>query len=217
MRGTNGARSTNPWAANQDRSPALLDRDVIQIVEEPIAGLRELSDIPIRFRVESIFDVHVEDHGLGRIRLHERPLAEPYEKDYDREAGAAPSDLQDRFDVSNWGLLGAHVGGSRLGAAVLAWNTPGVDLLGGQHDVAVLWDLRVRPDARRRGVGSALFRAAERWAAARGCARLTVETQNVNAAACRFYERQGCILAGADRFAYPELPGEIQLIWQKRL
>ena len=53
------------------------------------------------------------------------------------------------------------------------------------------------------------------WAAARGCRRLKVETQNINVPACRFYERQGCVLAEVRRDAYPELPGEIQLLWQK--
>jgi GNAT superfamily N-acetyltransferase len=36
------------------------------------------------------------------------------------------------------------------------------------------------------GIGAALFRAAERWAVARGARWLKVETQNVNVAACRF-------------------------------
>ena len=193
------------------------DTDHVRIAEEPIANLRDLSAIPIRYRVESIFDVRIEDHGFGRIRLLERELPEPYEKDYDREAGATPAELPRRFDVSNWGLLTAHLDDDRVGAAVLAWKTPELDMLRARDDVAVLWDIRVRPDARQRGVGSSLFRAAEGWAAARGCRQLVIETQHVNAAACRFYERQGCTLASANRFAYPELPGEVQLIWLKRL
>jgi hypothetical protein len=44
-----------------------------------------------------------------------------------------------------------------------------------------------------------------------------VETQNVNVAACRFYARQGCVLTAVDPFAYPALPGEIQLLWYKDL
>jgi ribosomal protein S18 acetylase RimI-like enzyme len=65
--------------------------------------------------------------------------------------------------------------------------------------------------------GSALFRAAEGWAGARGCGWLKIETQNVNAAACRFYRKMGCALGGIDRFAYPELPDEVQLLWWKAL
>jgi hypothetical protein len=44
-----------------------------------------------------------------------------------------------------------------------------------------------------------------------------VETQNSNAAACRFYARQGCVLLAANRGAYVELPDEIQLLWYKEL
>jgi GNAT superfamily N-acetyltransferase len=90
-------------------------------------------------------------------------------------------------------------------------------MLVGRRDLAVLWDLRVAPAARRRGVGAALFRAAAAWAAARGCAQLKVETQNVNVPACRFYARQGCVLGAIDRFAYPGLPHEVRLLWYTAL
>ena len=64
---------------------------------------------------------------------------------------------------------------------------------------------------------TALFRAAERWARGRGCLALKVETQNVNVPACRFYARMGCALRSINRAAYPELPGEIQMLWWKEL
>jgi len=80
-----------------------------------------------------------------------------------------------------------------------------------------LWDLRVVPEARGRGVGSALFAAAEGWAATRGCRWLKVETQNVNVPACQFYARVGCGLGGISRFAYPDLPDEVRLLWYKSL
>ena len=90
-------------------------------------------------------------------------------------------------------------------------------MLEGRSDLAVLWDIRVQPDARRSGVGSALFEAAERWSREQGCAQLKVETQNTNAPACRFYQRHGCRLARVNRNAYPTLPEEIQLLWYKEL
>jgi hypothetical protein len=49
----------------------------------------------------------------------------------------------------------------------------------------------------------------------RGCRRLKVETQNTNVPACRLYASQGCTLGAIHRFAYPELPEEIQLLWYK--
>jgi ribosomal protein S18 acetylase RimI-like enzyme len=90
-------------------------------------------------------------------------------------------------------------------------------MLGGRDDIAVLWDIRVSPEARGAGLGSALFQATAGWAVARGCEWLRVETQNVNVAACRFYQKMGCTLGAIDRFAYPDLPDEVQLLWWKAL
>lgn len=151
------------------------------------------------------------------MTLTETPVADPYVKDYDTIGGAAPAGWAGRFDLSNWGLLSAWQDDARIGGAVIAFRTPNVWMLGGRDDVAVLWDIRVAPDQRGAGAGSALFRAAEDWAGARGGGWLKVETQNVNAAACRFYRKMGCALGAVDRFAYPGLPGEAQLLWWKAL
>lgn len=136
-------------------------------------------------------------------------------KDYD--AGEGPAAWAARFDVTNWGLLAAREADLWLGAVVVARDPPGLHMLRGRRDAAVLWDLRVRPEARRRGVGTELFRAAERWAGGHGCRTLLVETQNVNVTACRFYLRMGCTLASIDRLACSDLPGEVQLVWAKPL
>ena len=90
-------------------------------------------------------------------------------------------------------------------------------MLEGRSDLAVLWDIRVLPENRRRGVGAALFGAAEAWALARHCRQLKVETQNVNVAACRFYAHRGCVLRAAHDGVYPEWPDEAQLLWYKDL
>ena len=177
----------------------------------------ELARIPISFVVESVFDVSAPEGGLGGLIMSERRLDTPYVKDYDAVDGERPARWAARFDVSNWGLIGAHSSGARVGGAVVAFNTPGINMLEGRRDLAVLWDIRVSPEARGRGVGSALFRAAEAWAAARGCVQLKIETQNINVPACRFYARQGCVLGVINRFAYRELPDEVQLLWYKTL
>ena len=44
-----------------------------------------------------------------------------------------------------------------------------------------------------------------------------METQNTNVPACHFYRRVGCTLDAIDRFAYPKLPDEVQLMWSKEL
>jgi len=186
----------------------------VEIVEESAAALEELARIPIAFEVRSVLDV--ADEGGGFV-LTERSLPDPYVKDYDAISGEGPTRWARRFDVANWGFLSARVDGQPIGAAVVAFDTPGVNMLEGRRDLAVLWDLRVVPEARGQGVGDALFRAAEAWARARGCAEMKIETQNINVPACRFYAAQGCVLHAVDRSAYPELPDEIQLLWYKSL
>ena len=189
----------------------------VEVIEEPITALEEYSDIPTAFEVALILDVADSGNGTGDFILTERRISVPYVKDYDDINGENPAAWATRFDVSNWGLLAARVEGRRIGGAVVTFNTPGLDTIEGHVDSAVLWDIRVSPDARGQGIGSALFQAAEVWAKARGCRQLKVETQNINVPACRFYARQGCVLAAVHRFTYPELPDEIQLLWHKDL
>ena len=190
---------------------------MIEIREEPIARLAEHARISIAFTVDRVLDATVLDGGLGGIVLTERTLASSYTKDYDAIAGQGAATWAERFDVSRWGLLAAYDDDARIGGAVVAFDTPGVQMLDERRDLAVLWDLRVDPAWRARGVGRRLFDAAERWAAERDCTALEIETQNVNVAACRFYRAMGCTLAAIDRLAYPSLPHETQLIWRKAI
>ena len=185
------------------------------VTEEPIAALPDYARIPIRFTVDRVLDVTNRD-GSG-FALSERRLDVPYEKDYDAIAGEGPLQWSRRFDLSKWALFTARSANRIVGGATVAFDTPGLAMLEGRSDLAVLWDLRVAPDARRQGVGSALFQRVEAWARLRGCRQLKIETQNINVRACRFYERQGCQLQAVHRAAYPELPEEIQLLWYKDL
>jgi GNAT superfamily N-acetyltransferase len=186
--------------------------------EAPTQGaLSEHGRISIAFVVDRILEVTLADGGLGGMSLTVTPVADPYVKDYDAIAGGEPGGWAQRFDVSNWGLIGACQDGTRVGGAVIAFRTADLHMLDGRDDVAVLWDIRVAPGQRGAGVGSALFRAAASWASARGCEWLKIETQNINVAASCFYQKMGCTLGAIDRFAYPELPGEVRLLWWKAL
>ncbi len=189
----------------------------IEVREEPMAALAEYARVPIAFEVREILDLSIRDGGLGGFALVERSVEVPWVKDYDGVGGEGPPQWAARFDLSNWGLLAARSDGRLVGGAVVAFDSPGVEMLEGRRDLAVLWDIRVAPEARGRGVGAALFRAAEAWAMARGCRQLKVETQNINVPACRFYARQGCVLGAIHRFAYPTLPHEVQLLWYRDL
>jgi ribosomal protein S18 acetylase RimI-like enzyme len=187
---------------------------VIEVREDSAAALAEYARIPIAFEVAEIFEV--AERGGGFI-LTKRRLDTPYVKDYDALEAESPARWAERFDVSNWLFLAAHSEGRRIGCAALAFDSPGVEMLEGRRDLCVLWDIRVAPESRGQGVGSALFRAAEAQAAARGCRQLKIETQNINVSACEFYARHGCELRAVNRLAYPQLPDEIQLLWYKEL
>lgn len=171
----------------------------------------------IAFEYDCILELTVIDNELGGFVLTEKHLGVSQLKDYDAVDNEGPSGWSNRFDVSSWGFLVARSNGQRIGGAVIAFNTSGVELLEGRRDLAVLWDIRVNKAFRSHGIGASLFKAAERWACKRKCKQLKVETQNINLAACKFYVRQGCTLAAVNRLAYPSLPNEIQMFWYKDL
>jgi len=185
-----------------------------EVVEEPVTVLAEYAGIPIAFEVCEVLDVIAE--ADGSIRLEPRPLPVSYVKDYDA-TGDGPMQWAERFDLSKWGFFSAFSGAQCVGRAAVARDTSSLEMLEGQSDLALLWDIRVAPSARRHRVGSALFEAAVTWASSRGCRQLKVETQNINVAACRFYAQRGCVLRAVHPGAYPELPDEIQLLWFKDL
>ena len=178
----------------------------IDVAEEPMTALAEYALLPIAFPVDQVLDVMAR--ADGHFALSARRLEAPYVKDYDAVEGEGPL---------HWTLFAARVAGSRVGGAAVAFNTPGLTMLEARRDLSVLWDIRVAPNARGRGVGSALFERVEAWALAQGCRQLRVETQDINVPACGFYARHGCELRAIHHAAYPELPEEIQLLWYKDL
>ena len=188
-----------------------------QIIEESIDTLVEHASVSMVFEYKTILEPTIVDGGLGGFLLTEKALDAPRSKDYDAVANDKPSDWVRRFDVANWGFLVARADGRRVGGAVIAYDTPGAEMLEKRRDLAVLWDLRIHPDFRGQRVGAALFSAVENWARDRGCVQLKIETQNNNVAACKFYAKQGCTLGAINRFAYQDLPHEIQMLWYKDL
>lgn len=190
----------------------------IRQVEGDIAS--RYREVPIAFRVESILEP--EALGAPGIVLHERPCDEPYVKDYDAAVASDdhPDGWAERWDTSHWVFFAAFDGERPVGWAVIATRTPGMDMLEGRDDLAVLWDFRVHPDRRRAGIGAALFDRSARWAREHGCRQLKIETQNTNVAACRFYAAQGCRLGGIVPGAHAYPPGlhhEYMLLWYLEL
>ena len=186
----------------------------IEIVRQPVESLTDYGSVPISYTVDSRY--RVERVGLG-WKLTEEPVEPPYVKDYDDTEDQRPVRWLRRWDISNWAVFAALDDGVRIGGAVVAWNTTDVDMLEGRDDLAVLWDLRIRPERRGQGIGSRLFAHAVRWARERGCSQLKIETQNFNVRACKFYAARGCHLGGVHPNAYREYPNEVQLLWYLEL
>src|SRR5512139_610062 len=124
------------------------------VTEVGIADLVQYAQVSIGFQVESILQVELVDGGLGGFRLCEQKLATPYWKDYVNDELNTTVDWPVMFDVSRWGHFFAWQEGVLAGAAAVAFDTPGVNMLEGRTDLSVLWDIRVQPEFRGMGAGS---------------------------------------------------------------
>jgi GNAT superfamily N-acetyltransferase len=169
--------------------------------------------IPMLVDVRSILKVEEIDGGLGGLLLKEVPV-QGYIKDLGKEE--IISDLEDRFDISNWAFWIAFDGKMPVGGAAAASRTKGVDMLDGRDDMSVLWDIRVDDGYKNIGIGSKLFDFAVEWSRNKGFVQMKIECQNNNVAACRFYRNKGAVLCKVDEYAYydhEECRDEVQLIW----
>lgn len=76
----------------------------------------------------------------------------------------------------------------------IGWVHVSRELLLEATDTASLQGLVVDDAHRSGGVGAELLRAAEAWARANGCIRMTVRSRIARERAHRFYEREGYVL-----------------------
>lgn len=186
----------------------------IHLREERAADFGPYSEVSIAFVVDRVLRPAPD---LGPLRFREQPRVSSFTKDYDAEPGHHPTDWPTRFDTSTWVVLSAWRASTRVAGAVLVHGSDDIDMLEGRDDLALIWDLRVDPEERGRGIGALLIQAAGEWAVSRGCVQLKVETQNINRSACALYAKCGFVLGSVDPQAYPELPDEIQMLWYKDL
>jgi len=103
--------------------------------------------------------------------------------------------------------------GAWIGGTVIVTNSPKVNMLKGDMDNAVLWDIRVDSKYQNQGYGKLLFNKAIKYAREMGCKRMLIETQNNNPNAIAFYEKQGATLLEINFKHYPDCPNEDQLIF----
>jgi len=186
---------------------------MIRVSQVDATYFEAYDQIPMLVRGSSILEVEKIDGGLGGIRFNEVTVA-PFVKDladYERATS-----LSDRFNISHWAFFMAFDGELPVGGAMVAAETPGVNMLAGRNDLSVLWDFRVDERYQGQGVGQSLFDKAVEWSKSKGYLQMKIECQNNNPRACRFYRKQGAVLGMIDEYAYyaePELRHEVQLIW----
>ena len=178
----------------------------------------ELYDkIPMNVDVRSELQLRRIDGGLGGIEFKEVPVT-PYVKDLAKYERA--TEYEKEFDISTWHFFMAFDDDKPVGALTLAGPTPNLYMLGGMKDACVLWDIRVDDKYKHQGIGQKLFDQVKKVAIADGYKKMIIESQNINVAACRFYRKQGAVIAKIDTNAYcsePGLENEVQLIWTLKL
>ena len=158
-----------------------------------------LNTIPAEFAVTEILDV--ERTGFGDT-LYFKP-ANAYRKQYDYDT----VDPRTFLDNTDRVVFLAFEDATIVGQIVLRSNW---------NKFAWVEDLTVRESLRRRGIGRGLLDRGIRWAADSSLSGMALETQDVNAAACRFYSRCGLKIGGYDRFLYrsfPDVSSEIAVYW----
>jgi GNAT superfamily N-acetyltransferase len=182
------------------------DPDVVSLRDEfGDVDLEAYAAVPTAFVVTKVLVREVVPGG--KFRLVERPVFAPWTKDYDSLPANHPTMWPEVFVDAEWDAFAARRDGQTVGEMVIVrWLS---------LSDAWIWDIRVRPELRRTGIGGALVSVANQWASERDCDVLRVETQNINVPACRFYRRARFTLERVDEDAYPTLPDEIQFIWSK--
>lgn len=148
--------------------------------------------------VNSHLMLHVQDNKISYSVI---PV-EPYEKILSVDA----EDYTTFIDNPQKVIFFADVDGKPVGQIKLIpwWNK-----------FAYVEELIVDTEFRGKGVGSALMMRAVEWAREQNFPGITLETQDNNVPACKFYEKCGFVLTGFDLYAYKNFSNasEIALYW----
>ncbi len=155
------------------------------------------------FTVDRVLVLHTENNRITYTFEAVTPYSKCYTNDWEISS-LYPGDVQMTAFV-------AYSNGQRAGRIVLrkSWN-----------NYAYIDDLCVDAAWRGKGIGRRLLACAENWARQQGLPGIMLETQNVNAAACKLYQSCGFELCGFDTRLYTGLnpeSQEIALYWYRML
>ncbi len=169
------------------------------IVEMTAVSIQHYNTVPSQFAIEAIVQVN---HEGSRFTIAETKLPQPHQiKIYPNE----PWQPHGRHAVY-FAMLGSRCTGQVYIQEY--WN-----------GMARVEDIRVDEAFRGKGIGRKLMDAAMNWAKAQGFSIVCLETQDINAAACRFYAAYGFVLSGVDYEVYETTgsKGETALYWYCRI
>ena len=170
----------------------------ITIRQMDLQSLKQVDRFNRNSMVNSHLLLQVQDNKISYSVV---PV-EPYEKILDVD----PEDYSTFIDNPQKVIFFADVDGKPAGQIKLIpwWNK-----------FAYVEELIVDTEFRGHGVGRALMNYAIEWAKENGFPGLTLETQDNNVPACKFYEKCGFVLGGFDLYAFRNLENasEIALYW----
>ena len=184
---------------------------MLQVAQQAPAPdvLETYAGISAEYEVTARVDIDALHHG----DLVPFPVDPPYTKSLDDED---PRDWPLFYDLEDWALLFAVEDGTTVGACAVATGVTSV-YFDSEPWEALLWDIRVSPEHRGRGVGKALLCAAADWARAEACLALLIETQDTNFAACKLYRSAHGSLSVVRPGAYASHPDEALIVWRLSL
>jgi streptothricin acetyltransferase len=170
----------------------------IQIRQMDSQSLHQVDQFERNSMVNSHLMLHIQDNKISYSII---PV-DPYEKVLDVD----PEDYTTFINNPEKVIFFADVDGKPAGQIKLVpwWNK-----------FAYVEELIVDTEFRGKGVGHALMTRAIEWAKGQNFPGLTLETQDNNVPACKFYEKCGFVLGGFDLFAYKNLDNasEMALYW----
>jgi ribosomal protein S18 acetylase RimI-like enzyme len=188
---------------------------VIDIRSLTLSDVRAVAPIPSEFATDRVYTLRRSGHDDDLSwTLHAEALKEPFRKRYD--TGDPDEWLESYADTGPLAALSfdaATSDGTVLGLITYRlerWNNS-----------IWLMDVRVRPAARRLGVGSALVRHLQDTARRKKVRGISVETQINNVPAIRFYRKHAFEIAGFNDHLYENDDLERQdvalfLFWETR-
>jgi len=117
---------------------------------------------------------------------------------YEEELYETPSEIRFPDDKLDWS---AYVDSNEK-VVLLAFHEDAfigqIRLVKDWNRFAYIENIAVKKDFRKSGVGHLLLEAAETWAKEQSLIGLSLEAQNDNLIACRFYVKEGFVLGGVD-------------------